>query len=147
MTHFLITTDSLAPQNQTPDAPGGLYILHTVIALYGVGFGVLLIAGGMFVGMHIVAAGSVHVLIGVGFIASAFGISHGNRSSYTLGYILAAAVATISLIALASSVRDSDLASAIVWGGISMFFILVAFVTRSAAPSVPQESSDPNGRT
>lgn len=148
VSRLMIATGSLPPHSETPHAPRGLSILLTVIALYGVGFGALLIATGLFVGLYIVVVGAAHVLVGVGFAASATGIRKGNGASYTLGYVLAVAVTVISLIAVGSSALDRDLAAVIVWGVISVFFILVAFVTRTATRSLPPpQSSVPVSRT
>ena len=115
-----------------------LHLLCMAAGVYGVGFGILMLPAGLFVGPHILAASLTHIALGVGFLIAAFGLRRHRPWAAWTALLLASFVATVALIAIVQSGNESDYPSATSWG---ICFALFAILTASSL-SVLLRSTD-----
>ncbi len=118
-----------------------LPVLYSVIATYGIVFGIPVFVAGFFIGWHIILPAACHVVLGVGFAISAFGVAMSNPMAYRIGSVLSVFVTLTALIAVIYATINRDLVSVFLWGSVSLFFTIVTWVTVKARKSILSVSS------
>lgn len=114
----------------------GIALLCLVVALYGIGFGIMAIPTGLFVGPHILAAAVLHIIIGVGYAFASFGISHSKIGAYWASVMFSFAISLFAVFGVYRSLTRADGGSAVVFALISLYFICLAAVSMRAASAL-----------
>ena len=93
-----------------------------MIALYGIGFGMLGILIGLFVGPQILLASAVHLVLGFAYVIAAIGIHDQRIWGLWLATTCSAIIVGLGLVAITQSLSPFNIENVIVWACISAFF-------------------------
>lgn len=105
-----------------------LALLCDVVAVYGIGFGIMMIPVGLFVGVQVLSGAAIHIGFGVVFQVSGAGIRSGSTWAVRLASITSIVLVGLGIIGISQAAVYGDAGGAIVCSFASLYFACVALV-------------------
>jgi hypothetical protein len=106
-----------------------LRVLCIIAAMYGIGFGLMSIPTGLFVGPHILLAAAAEIVVGILFALAASALTNRKRWGVWLALGCALLTSAVSILGLFEMLRSSESLEWLFFALFAAYFVLMAGIT------------------